>query len=217
MTEKSMQIRQLGLTSYLDTYQAMHNFTTSRTQNTQDEIWLVEHFPTFTQGRTGKAEHILRTSHIPIVHTDRGGQVTYHSPGQQIMYVMIDLRRAELNIRTLVDALEQSVTQTLSRYHLDSYTKPGAPGVYIDHKKIASLGLHVKKGCTLHGLALNIKMDLSPFNDINPCGYQGLQMTQLHDYIPDIDQQQVCQQMVNTFTQLLHYDNVHYEYNTQYG
>ncbi len=157
-------VRQLGVVDYQETWQQMQSFTDNRDTSTIDEIWLVQHPSIFTQGRAGKAEHLLQQNHIPIIQSDRGGQITYHGLGQQIMYVLIDLKRykklgKELNVRQLVTALEQSVIQTLSEYNIDAYSKKDAPGVYINEKKICSLGLRIRKGCSFHGLALNINMD----------------------------------------------------------
>jgi lipoyl(octanoyl) transferase len=157
----------------------MHQFTDRRTADTPDELWLVEHTPVFTQGQAGKAEHLLMPGDIPVVQSDRGGQVTYHGPGQQVMYVLIDLKRRKLGVRQLVTAIEQTVVATLAHYDVEAYARPDAPGVYVDGKKICSLGLRIRQGCSFHGLALNIAMDLTPFLRINPCGYAGLEMTQL--------------------------------------
>lgn len=210
--EPTLIIRQLGIQNYQDTWQAMQTFTDNRTEHTPDEIWLVQHSAVFTQGQTGKAEHLLQQTDIPVVQSDRGGQITYHSIGQQIMYVLIDIKRQKalgkpLNVRELVTALEQSVVQTLADYRLTAYAKPDAPGVYIEGKKICSLGLRIRKGCSFHGLALNINMDLTPFQFINPCGYIGLEMCQLADFIPEqaATCEKVAPQLVNHFTQLLGY------------
>ncbi|WP_442902801.1 lipoyl(octanoyl) transferase LipB [Gilliamella sp. wkB178] len=183
----------------MQTYQAMHDFTLNRNALTTDEIWLVEHPPVFTQGKVGKPEHLLTKTNIPVVQTDRGGQITYHAPGQQIMYILLDIKRRKIGIREVVNYLENCVIQTLAHYNIEAYAKTEAPGVYIDNKKICSLGLHIKHGCTLHGLALNINMDLTPFNNINPCGYAGLQMTQLKDYVASIDRQEIKQLLTDFF------------------
>ena len=169
-------IRQLGLQVYLPIWQAMQDFTNNRDPETADEIWLVEHQAVFTQGQAGKEEHILVPGDIPVVKVDRGGQVTYHGPGQQMMYVLLNLKRNKLGVRTLVTALEQCVVNTLQEYAINAYPKPDAPGVYVDAKKVCSIGLRIRKGCSFHGLALNVNMDLSPFQRINPCGYAGLEM-----------------------------------------
>ncbi|CNH92861.1 lipoate-protein ligase B [Yersinia bercovieri] len=172
-------LRQLGLQPYPPVSQAMHDFTEFRTDATPDEIWLVEHQPVFTQGQAGKAEHVLMPGDIPVIQSDRGGQVTYHGPGQQVMYIMIDLKRAKMGVRQLVTAIENTVIQTLTSFGIDSQARPDAPGVYVGQQKICSLGLRIRRGCSFHGLALNIAMDLQPFQRINPCGYAGMQMTQV--------------------------------------
>jgi lipoyl(octanoyl) transferase len=169
-------VRQLGLQAYLPIWQAMQNFTDSRDAETADEIWLVEHQAVFTQGQAGKEEHILKPGDIPVVKVDRGGQVTYHGPGQQMMYVLLNLKRNKLGVRNLVTALEECVVNTLKEYAINAYPKTDAPGVYVDGKKVCSIGLRIRKGCSFHGLALNVNMDLNPFKRINPCGYAGLEM-----------------------------------------
>ncbi|PCI18699.1 MAG: octanoyltransferase [Piscirickettsiaceae bacterium] len=179
-TEKrTLVIRRLGQQDYHTTWLAMKNFCSSRNDNTSDEVWFVEHPPVFTQGVSGKPEHIHNANGIPIVQSDRGGQVTYHGPGQLIMYVLFDLQRLGIGVRTLVDTLELATINVLKQYGLTGIAKKEAPGVYIDDKKIASLGLRVKKGYSYHGLSLNVDMDLTPFSFINPCGYEGLDVTQL--------------------------------------
>jgi len=177
--QQNLIVRNLGLTDYSVTYEAMHHFTADRNDDTVDEIWLVEHLPVFTQGQAGKAEHVLNPGDIPIFQSDRGGQVTYHGPGQQMMYLLIDLRRHKLGVRELVTHIENTVINTLSRFGVASNARPDAPGVYVDGKKICSLGLRIRRGCSFHGLALNVDMDLTPFLRINPCGYAGMEMTQL--------------------------------------
>lgn len=157
-------------------WQAMQQFTDTRDQSTADEIWLVEHPPVFTQGQAGKSEHLLAPGDIPVVPVDRGGQVTYHGPGQQMLYVLINMKRRKLGVRQLVTALEQCIVMLLKEYQIDAYPKADAPGVYVSEKKICSVGLRIRKGCSFHGLALNVNMDLSPFQRINPCGYAGLEM-----------------------------------------
>ena len=199
MPNKDVVIKQLGMLPYLKTYQAMHDFTKLRDAQTLDEIWLVEHLPVFTQGKVGKPEHLLTTTDIQVVQTDRGGQITYHGPGQQIMYILFDLKRRKIGIRDVVSYLENSVIQTLQHYDITAYSKSDAPGVYINQQKICSLGLHIKHGCTLHGLALNIDMDLTPFNYINPCGYAGLKMTHMKHHIAQIDRQEINQLLTDNF------------------
>ena len=156
----------------------MKDFTQSRNSKTPDEIWVVEHPPVYTLGRNGKKEHILKDSNIPVIKVDRGGQVTYHGPGQLVIYVLLDLHRRKLGIRQLVTLIEDSIIQLLKSNHITAYSDKKAPGVYVNNKKIAALGLRVSKGCTTHGLSLNVDMDLKPFLNINPCGYQGLEITQ---------------------------------------
>lgn len=169
-------VRQLGRQPYEPIFEAMKRFTDERDQNTQDEIWLVEHDAVFTQGQAGKAEHILMPGDIPIVQVDRGGQVTYHGPGQQVIYLMLNIKRRKLGVRHLVTAMEEAVVGLLEKYGVTAYPKPDAPGVYVDEKKVCSLGLRIRNGCSFHGLALNVNMDLSPFQRINPCGYAGMEM-----------------------------------------
>lgn len=185
----------------------MTDFTNQRTADTQDQLWLVEHPPVFTQGQAGKAEHLLFPGEIPVVQTDRGGQVTYHGPGQLVAYPLLDLKRLKIGVRDLVTSIEETIIATLAHYQIASAAKPDAPGVYVDGKKIASLGLRVRRGCSFHGLALNVDMNLSPFLQINPCGYEGLAMTQIKDLIanpPSLDQ--VQQQLVREFARKLGYE-----------
>ncbi len=185
----------------------MTNFTNQRTADTQDQLWLVEHPPVFTQGQAGKAEHLLFPGEIPVVQTDRGGQVTYHGPGQLVAYPLLDLKRLKIGVRDLVTSIEETIIATLAHYQIASTAKPDAPGVYVDGKKIASLGLRVRRGCSFHGLALNVDMDLSPFLQINPCGYEGLAMTRIKDLIPNPPNlDQVQQQLVREFARKLGYE-----------
>ncbi len=169
-------VRQLGRQSYEPILHAMQRFTDERGTDTADEIWLVEHDPVFTQGQAGKAEHILMPGDIPVVQVDRGGQVTYHGPGQQVIYLLLNIKRRKLGVRHLVTAMEDAVVGLLANYDVKAYAKPDAPGVYVDEKKVCSLGLRIRNGCSFHGLALNVNMDLSPFQRINPCGYAGMEM-----------------------------------------
>lgn len=163
---------------YTKVWHAMQNFTDNRDDDTADELWLVEHPAVFTQGQAGKEEHLLMPGDIPVVKVDRGGQVTYHGPGQQVIYFMINLRRRKMGVRELVTLIENGIVASLAEFGIEAYAKKDAPGVYVDNKKVASLGLRVRKGCSFHGLALNVDMDLSPFLRINPCGYAGLEMVQ---------------------------------------
>lgn len=175
--------RELGQVSYEPTWQAMQRFTNERDANTADEIWLLQHPPVFTQGQAGKAEHLLFPGDIPVVQVDRGGQVTYHGPGQLVAYLLLDVRRSGIGVRELVSRIERSLIDTLASYGVIANAKPDAPGVYVDGAKIASLGLRIRNGRSFHGLALNVDMDLQPFQRINPCGYAGMAMTQLADLV----------------------------------
>lgn len=170
-------IRQLGRQHYEPIWRAMQSFTDNRDDNTRDELWLVEHEPVFTQGQAGKSEHVLAPGDIPVVQVDRGGQVTYHGPGQQMLYLMLNLKRYGFGVRTLVSAMENAVVTLLAQADIKAYPKCDAPGVYVNEQKICSVGLRIRRGCSFHGLALNVNMDLSPFQRINPCGYAGLIMT----------------------------------------
>ncbi|MEQ5128337.1 lipoyl(octanoyl) transferase LipB [Providencia zhijiangensis] len=181
----------------------MHQFTESRTPDTCDEIWLVQHPSVFTQGQAGKAEHLLAPGNIPVIQSDRGGQVTYHGPGQQVMYVMIDLKRSHIGVRELVSALENCVVNTLAHFNISAYPRPDAPGVYVNGDKICSLGLRIRKGCSFHGLALNVDMDLEPFNRINPCGYSELKMTQVRALSPNITLNDVQPVLISQFCDTL--------------
>lgn len=209
MQKPPLIVRQLGLQDYQEIWHKMQDFTDNRNAETIDEVWLVEHYPVFTQGQAGKPEHLLQSGAIPLVQSDRGGQITYHGPGQQVMYILIDIRRHQnLNVRRLVTALEQSVVRTLADYAIEGYSKVDAPGVYIDGKKICSLGLRIRKGCSFHGLAFNINMDLQPFHYINPCGYAGLEMCQLADFIgrDEAVLDKVSPKLVNHLAELLGYN-----------
>jgi len=179
-----MHIKHLGLQPYQTTWQAMQDFTNQRDETTDDQLWLVEHPPVFTQGLNGKAEHLLQLApEIPLIQTDRGGQVTYHGPGQLVVYILVDLKRNQIGVRALVTLIEQSIIALLQEFGIESIARADAPGVYVNGCKIASLGLKIRKQKSYHGLALNVDMNLSPFQMINPCGLQGLQMTQLSDLI----------------------------------
>lgn len=171
-------IRDLGVVDYTETWQRMQQFTDNRDDSTVDEIWLLEHPPVFTQGQAGKEEHLLFPGDIPVVKVDRGGQVTYHGPGQLVAYVLLDIKRRKIGVRELVTMIEQVIVGALAAHNVNAYARPDAPGVYVDEAKVASLGLRVRKGCTFHGLALNVAMDLAPFSRINPCGYAGMRMVQ---------------------------------------
>ncbi|EPO5263585.1 lipoyl(octanoyl) transferase LipB [Providencia rettgeri] len=203
LSERTIIIRQLGITPYQQVSDAMHQFTGCRTPETCDEIWLVEHPRVFTQGQAGKAEHVLAPGDIPVIQSDRGGQVTYHGPGQQIMYVMLDLKRNKIGVRELVTALENTVVNTLAHFNITAYPRPDAPGVYVNGDKICSLGLRIRQGCSFHGLALNINMDLEPFNRINPCGYSELKMTQVSDLAPNVSLSDVQPVLIRQFCDTL--------------
>lgn len=179
--QNKLVIRYLGTQPYLKVWQDMSDFTEQRNADTVDEIWVVQHEPVFTQGLAGKAEHLLTTTDIPVVKSDRGGQITHHGPGQLIVYLLINIRRKDFNVRQLVSIIEQGIIDLLADHQINAVAKPDAPGVYVEGKKIASLGLKIRKGCSFHGLALNVDMDLTPFLQINPCGYAGLEMTQCRD------------------------------------
>jgi lipoyl(octanoyl) transferase len=196
-----MQVRHLGQQSYESVWHDMQCFTEQRDKDTDDEIWIVQHPSVFTLGKSGKTEHLLNTADIPVVQVDRGGQVTYHGPGQLVVYVLLDLKRLKLGIRELVTRLETSVINLLSEYGITAESKKEAPGVYVNGKKIAALGLRVRKGYCFHGLALNVDMDLEPFARINPCGYEGLEITQLSDFINDINFDIITQQLLDQLKQ----------------
>ena len=174
-------VKRLGRVDYEPTFQAMQDFTAARTAETPDELWIVEHPPVYTLGQAGKPEHILEDVGIPVVKIDRGGQVTYHGPGQVVIYLLLDLQRLKIKVRELVTAIEQGVIDFLGAHGVDAIRRDGAPGVYVGDAKIAALGLKIKNGCSYHGLSLNVDMDLHPFTAINPCGYAGLKVTQTCD------------------------------------
>lgn len=176
-----LRLRRLRHQAYLPVFDAMRAFTEARAADTPDELWQVEHPPVFTQGLAGKAEHLLAPGAIPVIAVDRGGQVTYHGPGQVVIYCLLDVRRLGLSVRGLVTALEQAVIELLAGYGITAQARPDAPGVYVDGAKIASLGLRIRQGRSYHGLSLNVDMDLEPFTRINPCGYPGLRVTQLRE------------------------------------
>ncbi|MDJ0879628.1 MAG: lipoyl(octanoyl) transferase LipB [Halieaceae bacterium] len=179
-----MEILRLGEVDYQSSWQAMRDYTDQRDERSDDQLWLLQHPPVFTQGQAGKAEHLLTPGEIPVVQADRGGQVTYHGPGQWVVYLLIDLRRRGLGVRALVDVIEQAIVDCLAGYGISAAPRPDAPGVYVDGAKIASLGLRVRRGCSFHGLALNVDMDLEPFSRINPCGHAGMAVTCLRDCLP---------------------------------
>jgi lipoyl(octanoyl) transferase len=209
--KNTLIIRQLNNTDYVDVWHAMQNFTDNRDEHTADELWLVEHPPVFTQGQAGKDEHLLMPGDIPVVKVDRGGQVTYHGPGQQVIYFMINLRRRKMGVRELVTLVENGIIASMADFGINAKAKSDAPGVYVDDKKIASLGLRIRKGCSFHGLALNVNMDLSPFQRINPCGYQGLEMIQTIDLQGPASVEQAGNSLVKHLSELLHTENLSYQ------
>jgi lipoyl(octanoyl) transferase len=174
-------VRDLGRQAYEPVWRAMQRFTDARDDSTPDELWLVEHDPVFTLGQAGKPEHVLVPGDIPVLHVDRGGQVTYHGPGQVVAYPLLDLKRLKLGVRAYVERIEQAVIDTLADWNIEAARRAGAPGVYVNGAKVAALGIRVRRGCSFHGLAFNIAMDLEPFQRINPCGYEGLQVTSMLD------------------------------------
>ena len=181
MSSELALVRYLGRVEYEPTWRAMQDFTAQRTPDTPDEIWLLEHPPVYTQGQAGRPEHLIAATDIPVVPIDRGGQITYHGPGQVVVYVLVDLRRRGYGIRELVTRMEQAVIDVLAAHGVKAERQAGAPGVYVDGAKIAALGLRVRHGCTYHGLAFNVDMDLAPFAAINPCGYAGMRVTQCRE------------------------------------
>ena len=192
-----------GLQDYQSTWEAMRAFTLARDAATPDALWLLEHPPVFTLGQAGRPEHLLNPGAIPVVQTDRGGQVTYHGPGQLIAYLLFDLRRAGIGVKRLVHILEQSVIEVLADRGIAAAARPDAPGVYVNGAKIASLGLRVRQGCSYHGLALNVAMDLEPFQRINPCGYPGLTVTQMADLVAGVSVEDAGRDLVATLGRLL--------------
>lgn len=188
-------IKKLGLTDYEPVWQSMKLFTEQRNDSTIDELWLTEHNPVYTQGLNGRREHIINAGEIPVVQVDRGGQVTYHGPGQLVIYCLLDLTRLRLGIRQLVTAIEQSIVRLLDIYGIQAHARKDAPGVYVNEAKIAALGLRVRKGRCYHGLSLNLDMDLTPFSGIDPCGYRNLVITQFSDFVNDFSNEQVEQQL----------------------
>ncbi len=178
-----MIVRTLGCVAYAPTFVAMQEFTAARMPDTPDEIWLCEHPPVFTQGLSGKAEHLLQDIGIPVVQIDRGGQITYHGPGQVVAYLLFDLRRQPFKVREFVQRMEQAVINVLASYGIHAARLAGAPGVYVQGAKIAALGLRIKGGCSYHGVALNVNVDLAPYQAINPCGYAGMRVTRLADMV----------------------------------
>lgn len=217
MNTERLVIRNLGRQDYVTCWRAMQTFTNERQDETPDEIWLVEHDPVFTQGQNGKPENILAAGSIPIIKTDRGGQVTYHGPGQLIAYVLVDMKRKKLNVRQMVTALENAMIQLLATHHIEAQAKREAPGIYVDHKKIGSVGLRIRRGCSYHGLALNVDMDLQPFTRIHPCGYPKLLMTQVSDFQPNIDITRIQSELITELTNTLEYTHTPFRQEYDYA
>jgi len=203
LSPDSPALKKSAIRPYAEVAAEMQQFTDARTPETPDEIWVLQHAPVYTLGQAGDPAHILNAGTIPVVQSDRGGQVTYHGPGQLIVYPLIDLRRYKLGVRSLVELLENAVIDLLKQYDINAVSRRDAPGVYVDSKKIAALGLRIRRGCSFHGLSMNIDMDLEPFERINPCGYAGLQVTQLADYISVESIENISDQLVNIMIKAL--------------
>ncbi len=201
-------VRNLGLQAYQPVWQAMAAFTDNRQPQTLDELWLVQHPPVFTQGQAGKAEHILAAGAIPVVQVDRGGQVTYHGPGQLVLYVLLDIRRKGLGVRQLVTCIEQAIIDTLAELGITAQARADAPGVYVGEAKIAALGLRIRRGCSFHGLALNVAMDLSPFQRINPCGYANMPVTQVQDFVAKPAMAAIAERLIKALARHTQYDDI---------
>jgi lipoyl(octanoyl) transferase len=199
-----LYLRRLGIADYEPVWREMQTFTDTRDKQSPDQLWLVQHPPVFTQGQAGKAEHVLTPGDIPVIQVDRGGQVTYHGPGQIVAYPLVDIRRKGIGVREFVNRIEESIIGVLSLHGVQGKRVEGAPGIYVDGNKVASLGLRVRRGCTFHGLAFNIDMDLEPFQRINPCGYAGLQVTQLSD-LAVVTFEQAEQELVESLARQLGY------------
>ncbi|MGO0305967.1 lipoyl(octanoyl) transferase LipB [Endozoicomonas acroporae] len=206
--ENDLIVRHLGRRNYEPVWQAMKAFTANRDDQTRDEFWVVEHPPVFTQGQAGKPEHVLFPGDIPVIQVDRGGQVTYHGPGQLVFYFLMDVRRKKSGPRAVVSALESAVIAMLASYGLEAQNRPDAPGVYVNGAKIASLGLRFRKMCSYHGLSLNVDMDLEPFNRINPCGYPGLNVVDMASLLGNVDMEEVSRRLLVCFQKALSYINI---------
>lgn len=196
-------IRNLGLQNYESVWRDMQQFTQNRSRETPDEIWIVEHFPVYTLGLNGKREHLLNTDNTPVINADRGGQVTYHGPGQLVIYTLLDIKRLKINVRELVTILEQAMINTLAQHGITAVARADAPGVYVNDKKIGSIGLRIKKNCSYHGLSLNNDMDLRPFDHINICGYSDLKVTQVSDLGVTISTKQLASSVIQAITTAL--------------
>ncbi|RLV59149.1 lipoyl(octanoyl) transferase LipB [Parashewanella curva] len=205
MQDAKLHIRYLGQQDYESVWHAMQEYTDNRDAQSRDELWVVEHSPVFTQGQAGKSEHILFAGDIPVIQVDRGGQVTYHGPGQLVVYPLLDIKRLKIGVRQLVTTIEQSIVDMLKDFGVEAYPKADAPGVYVNEAKIASLGLRIRKGCSFHGLALNVNMDMEPFHRINPCGYAGLKMVQCHELGGPESVEQAAESLIPHLAELLGY------------
>jgi lipoyl(octanoyl) transferase len=199
-------VKNLGEKLYVKTWQKMKSFTDSRDECVADEIWFVQHPPVYTLGQAGKVEHLLTPSDIPVVHSDRGGQVTYHGPGQLLCYLLLDVRRLRFGVRGLVTAIEKSIIQLINSYGVIAESRPEAPGVYVDGKKLAALGLRIRKGCSYHGLSLNVDMDLGPFLNINPCGFKGLEVVDMKGLGIDRSMTQIMEELTDILIRQIGYD-----------
>lgn len=202
----AISVRHLGEVDYDDTWQKMRDFTDNRQKDTPDELWFLQHPAVYTLGKNGKPEHVLNSAEIPVINSDRGGQVTYHGPGQIVVYTLLDLNRLNIGVRALVTGLEQVIIDLLSDYGIAANARRDAPGVYVNDAKIAALGLRVRKGCSFHGLALNVAMDLEPFSRINPCGYEGLEVTQIKNFISDIKLESVTDDLQQRLIEQFSYE-----------
>jgi lipoyl(octanoyl) transferase len=202
-----LRLRRLGLVDYEPVWREMQAFTDARDSSTQDQLWLLQHPRVFTQGQAGKAEHLLAPGDIPVVQVDRGGQVTYHGPGQIVAYPLVDIQRRKLGVRRLVNRIEESIIQVCAQFGVEGERREGAPGIYVAGAKIAALGLRVRRGCSFHGLAFNIDMDLEPFGRINPCGFQGLEVTQL-SALAEVQFHQVESALIQQLTRHLGYSGI---------
>jgi len=203
---QSPEIHHLGEVEYLHSWQKMQDFTDKRQSDTPDELWFLQHPSVYTLGKNGKPEHVLNSSNIPVINSDRGGQVTYHGPGQIVVYTLLDLKRLNIGVRQLVTLLEQSIIDLLADYGIAANARSDAPGVYVNNAKIAALGLRVRKGCSFHGLAFNVDMDLEPFTQINPCGYEGLKITQLKNLVTEVKINKVVDDLQQALLKNLNYE-----------
>lgn len=204
--ERDLVVRHLGLVDYEQTWHDMQRFTDARTEASADELWVLQHPSVYTLGKNAKAEHVLNPQSIPVINVDRGGQVTYHGPGQIVIYTLLDLNRLKIGVRQLVTIIESAIVELLADYGIEANARRDAPGVYVDGAKIAALGLRVRRGCSFHGLAFNIDMDLEPFTRINPCGYEGLNVTQLKDLVEVVNIDSVVDDLVRRLKNKLDYE-----------